>query len=82
MSASASDDTFLPYGAVRARYGRPARMTFARWLATGELPAPAMRIGSRRFWSLNQLAAHDAKRMKRGVAIAEPERLKRSRDAA
>ena len=76
------DDVFLPLRPMLARYGNLSKSTLHHWIKTGVFPPPAMVIGSRRFWSLRQLKTHDAKRMRRGVALPEPERLKAGKAAA
>jgi len=54
--------TYLPAGAVRARYG-VSDMSLWRWLHDEALGFPApIRINKRRFWRLAELEAWEATR--------------------
>jgi len=54
--------TYLPAGAVRARYG-VSDMSIWRWLRHEALGFPApIRINHRRFWKLADLEAWEASR--------------------
>jgi predicted DNA-binding transcriptional regulator AlpA len=54
--------TYLPAGAVRARYG-VSDMSLWRWLRDDALGFPApIRINRRRFWKLAELEAWEASR--------------------
>jgi len=54
--------TYLPAGAVRARYG-VSDMSIWRWLQDEALGFPApIRINRRRFWKLTELEAWEASR--------------------
>jgi predicted DNA-binding transcriptional regulator AlpA len=54
--------TYLPAGAVRARYG-VSDMSLWRWLHDKGLGFPApIRINRRRFWKLAELEAWEASR--------------------
>ena len=65
---------WLPSTAVRRRYvglhnpDKPiSAMTLDRWVKRGLLPSPVY-IGGRRYWSSEQLDAHDQARL----AISQP----------
>ena len=42
---------------ARECLGRPARSTWARWIATGQFPPPDKRIGRLTFWKETTIAA-------------------------
>jgi len=62
--------TYLPAGAVRARYG-VSDMSLWRWLRDEALGFPApIRINRRRFWKLAELEAWEASRATKEVSNA------------
>ena len=62
--------TYLPAGAVRARYG-VSDMSLWRWLRNEALGFPApIRINRRRFWKLAELEAWETSRATKEVSNA------------
>ena len=62
--------TYLPAGAVRARYG-VSDMSLWRWLRDEAMRFPApIRINRRRFWKLAELEAWETSRATKGVRNA------------
>ena len=62
--------TFLPAGAVRARYG-VSDMSVWRWLHDEALGFPSpIRINGRRFWKLAELKAWEASRATKDASNA------------
>lgn len=60
---SISSNRKLPMREVCARYGGISDRTVDRWVVSGVLPPPSMRINNVRYWDEQELEARDRERM-------------------